>query len=271
MNNDGTLAVRFADDGVRNIRVPRAHIHDLGFFGIQVGQMVSAKSEIPVQEFAQFTAGFAYAIQPRTYTSKEVIVAKDSQAEGMFLVDRGIVASCGSLFTKGAFFCREGIVFTGTTDREYRSVTYVTVNLITKESVEKMLETKQFPAIAYWLQRLKVRLAFTMVGRMAIEYNEFLAGGPATVSSRCLDLLVQNRAKKFAERYDNTPVPGENSQSFERLKSSGPRRNSGANATVIAVANAEPEDSPPKPLLQPLGSGRCSPTQEGDKVKVQEL
>jgi voltage-gated potassium channel Kch len=158
-NHDGTLCVEF-HDGARNHRVPQAHLREpCCRQGVRPGQVVEAKSEIPVDEFAHFTAGIAAAIQPRAFTPREVIVAKDTIAEGMFLVHKGIVASSGLLFTKGEFFCREGIVFSGTVYRQYLSVTYVTVDLVSKKAIEEMLASKQFPAVGYWLRRLRVRLA----------------------------------------------------------------------------------------------------------------
>ena len=152
-NADGTYAVVYERDGVRNMRVPLEHIREVGKHGMQeqpvvrIGQMVEARCEIPMDEFTAFTAMLANAMQPRTYMSREVIVANGSQPEGIFLVDRGLVASSGSLFTKGGFFCLEGVVFDGPTDREYRSVTFATVNLITKAQVEAVVATMQFPAV----------------------------------------------------------------------------------------------------------------------------
>jgi hypothetical protein len=166
INYDGTLAVCFtqkteAGRRIMNLRVPLQHVRDLASLGsVQVGMQLEAKSEIPTDEFAGFTAGIAAAILPRAFTPKEIIVAKDTKAEGMYLVNKGIVASHGSLFTKGEFCCQEGIVFEGVTTREYLSVSYVTLDCVAKESVDAMLATRQFPAIDSWIRRLKVRLAF---------------------------------------------------------------------------------------------------------------
>jgi hypothetical protein len=154
-NHDGTYAVVFEEGDVRNMRVPVSHMREIGTAvpspgqipTVRIGMTVDAKNEVPVQEFAAFTAMLARDFQARTYMSREVIVANGSQPEGIFLVDRGLVASSGSLFTKGGFFCLEGVVFDGPTDREYRSVTFATVNLITKAQVEAVVATMQFPAV----------------------------------------------------------------------------------------------------------------------------
>jgi hypothetical protein len=111
INPNGTLFLTFNSDEMRNRYVPRYHVRDLGAKAVQLGQSVDAKSEIPITEFANFTSAVARAIKPQTYTPREVIVAADSKAEGMYLVHKGIVASKGSLYTHGEFFCKEGIVF----------------------------------------------------------------------------------------------------------------------------------------------------------------
>jgi CRP-like cAMP-binding protein len=191
-NKDGTLSVRFTRDNSTNIRIPRDHVQGLDTHaGLpEVGAMVCAKSEIPISEFARFTAGIAGALQPGAFTPMETIVAKDTKPPGMFLMHAGVAVSHGSLFTAGAFFCQEGVLFDGNTDRDYRSLTFVTLMLIKKDAVDKMVATRLFPAIAYWLRRARVKLAFSMVGRMAAEYARFLETGDATVDSRTMQLLL---------------------------------------------------------------------------------
>jgi hypothetical protein len=158
---------------------------------VQIGMQLEAKSEIPESEFSHFTAGIAAAIQPRAFSPKEVIVMKDSAADGMYLVNKGIVVSEGKLFTKGDFCCVEGIVFKSVVYRGFFSVTYAIVDLVTKTAVDELLDTRQFPAIHCWLRRFRRRMSFLRVMRMATQYREMLAGGATgTVGAQAISAVL---------------------------------------------------------------------------------
>ena len=135
-------------------------------------QSVMAKTDVQLSEYAKFTAQLVAAMVYVTFRAKEVVVARGSKPPGMYLVHLGIVASAGSLFPKNKFFCSEGVLFHGTTDREYRSVTSVYVNLVSKESFVAIVATCQFPAIEQWLRRHRRMLAMALLGRLAREFTE---------------------------------------------------------------------------------------------------
>jgi hypothetical protein len=160
INRDATVVVQYTASRARDMRVPLAHIKPMPSGGagrlggglslergmrledeleVAVGQTVMAKTAIPLAEYSAFCARLAACMTPHAFRANEIIVANGSKAAGMFLVDRGIVASAGSLFTKGKFFCTEGVLFEGTTDRQYRSVTNLTVMLVTKEAFQVLV------------------------------------------------------------------------------------------------------------------------------------
>ena len=69
-------------------------------------------------------------------------------------------------------------------------MTYATVCLVSKEDIDGMIATHLYPAIQFWLMRLKGILAFKKVGRMAMEYDQFCRGGAATPSSIAMHGVV---------------------------------------------------------------------------------
>jgi hypothetical protein len=209
-NKDATIQVEYVDTGVRDMHVPLSHVkaipdpsRPVTFIPpadryhqqpptVTLYQAVMAKTDVPIHEYAMFTAQLAAQMTYVTFRAREVVIAANSKPSGMYMVNEGIVASAGSLYPKDKFFCTEGVLFDGTTDREYRSVTNCYLNFIAKDKFTAIVATCRFPSIEQWLRRHRSMLALGYIGRLAQEYlNMRNKDGPSTHGAKQVEHLLE--------------------------------------------------------------------------------
>ena len=117
-----------------------------------------------------FTMAVAKCLHPKVFGKSEILVAASDPADSMYIIAKGVVAqSNGLVLCPGRYFGEDMCLRDGTHSHTYSTVTFVTVNVLSKEDLFGVLATGRFPITWRSIRKWVVRRSFQRIVRTIVH------------------------------------------------------------------------------------------------------
>lgn len=129
------------------------------------------------KERRNFTMAIAECLNVKIYGKGEIVVASGEPADRMFIIAKGVIAqSSGLVLCHGRYFGEDMLLRNGTYPFTFNSVTFVTVNVLSKDDLFKELSSGRFPCTWRSIRRWIVRRAFVRVVKALVLVRRTIPG-----------------------------------------------------------------------------------------------
>ena len=112
------------------------------------------------EETDRFVTQLSMCMGAEAYAPQETVVAVNSIAEKMYLVESGLASKEGQLFTKETFFGEDFILTEARRHYHVLAVNYLDVYTIKRDDMQSVLDNNRFPLMKKKIRLAMVRLAF---------------------------------------------------------------------------------------------------------------
>ena len=128
-------------------------------------------------ERRRFTMTIATQIHQVMFVSREIIASAGERADCMYTIAKGVVAlSSGHVMSVKRYFGEEMLLRCGTRPWSANAVTFVTLNVLKKDKLVRVLASGNFPHTAQTVRRWVVRRAFARVVRWLVHLRRARPG-----------------------------------------------------------------------------------------------
>jgi len=111
-------------------------------------------------ETRQFVSKISMFMEAEAFSAQETVIARNSVAEKLYMVDQGLASKEGQLFTKGTFFGEDFILTEARRHYHVLAVNFLDVYTVHRDDLQTVLEESTFPNIRRKIRLAMVRLAF---------------------------------------------------------------------------------------------------------------
>ena len=112
------------------------------------------------EETDRFVTQISMCMGAEAYAPQETVIAVNSIAEKMYLVESGLASKEGKLYTKETFFGEDFILTEARRHYHVLSVNYLDLYTISREDMQFVLDNNRFPLMKKKIRLAMVRLAF---------------------------------------------------------------------------------------------------------------
>jgi potassium voltage-gated channel Eag-related subfamily H protein 7 len=112
------------------------------------------------EETDRFVTQLSMCMGAEAYAPQETVVAVNSIAEKLYLVESGLASKEGQLFTKETFFGEDFILTEARRHYHVLAVNYLDVYTISRDDMQSVLDNNRFPLMKKKIRLAMVRLAF---------------------------------------------------------------------------------------------------------------